>query len=58
MTDTARDFEILLARIESAIDQHQKQSRNPDPREVERLQRWRRELLLQMADSRRSEWGD
>ena len=51
MDDTARELEILLARIETAIDQHQKQSRHPDPREVERLQRWRRELLLQLADS-------
>ena len=58
MDDTAREVELLLARVEAAIDQHQKQSRDPDPREVERLQRWRRELLLRMADSRRSEWGD
>lgn len=58
MGDTARDIEILLARIDTAIDHHQKQSRDPDPREMERLQRWRRELLLQLADSRRSSWGD
>ena len=55
MDDTARELEILLARIETAIDQHQKQSRHPDPREVERLKRWRRELLLQLADSNNSE---
>lgn len=58
MADTTRDVEILLARVESAIDQHMKQSRDPDPREVERLQRWRRELLLQLSDSGRSSWGD
>ena len=58
MDDTTRQVEVLLARIETAIEQHLKQSRDPDPGEMERLQRWRRELLLQMADSRRSTWGD
>ena len=57
MTDTARDLEILIARVESAIDQHL-QSRDPDARETERLQRWRRELLLQFADGRSKRWGD
>ena len=57
MTDTARDLEILIARVESAIEQHL-QSRDPDARETERLQRWRRELLLQFADGRSKRWGD
>ena len=57
MDDTARDLEILIARVDSAINQH-KQFRDPDPREMERLQRWRRELLLQLADDRRKCWGD
>ena len=26
--------------------------------ERERLQRWRREMLLQVADNRRAAWGD
>ena len=29
-----------------------------DDRERERLQRWRREMLLQVADNRRAAWGD
>lgn len=58
MDDTAREVEILLARIDTAIEQHQKLSRDPDPRELERLKRWRRELQLQLADNRRSTWGD
>ena len=55
MDDTARSVEILLARIDNAIDQH---LNNPDPEERKRLQRYRREILLQMADERRALWGD
>ena len=58
MTDHTRDVLLLLERIDVAIADHQRQSRDPDPRETERLQRWRRELLLQLADSRRATWGD
>lgn len=58
MADPTTDVLLLLERIDVAIADHQRQSRDPDPREVERLQRWRRELLLQLADSRRSVWGD
>ena len=58
MTDPTRDVLLLLERIDVAIADHQRQTRDPDPREVERLQRWRRELLLQMADNRRATWGD
>ena len=45
---TLRDIEALLANIDRCIDAH----RDPDPNEVERLMRWRRELLLQAADLR------
>lgn len=58
MSTEAREVETLLARIESAIKEHQRRSRDPDPQELERLQRWRRELLLSLADSRRTTWGD
>ena len=43
---TLRDIEALLANIDRCIDAH----RDPDPNEVERLMRWRRELVLERAD--------
>ena len=45
---TLRDIEALLANIDRCIDAH----RDPDANEVERLMRWRRELLVQAADLR------
>ena len=58
MANPAREAEILLARVDAAIEQLHKQTRGPDLRELEELQRWRRELMLQIADNRRStSWG-
>jgi len=54
----ARDVDILLARIDVAIDELERRTRDPDPRELDRLRRWRRELLLTLADERRANWGD
>ena len=45
---TLHDIEALLASIDRCINAH----RDPDANEVERLMRWRRELLLQSADLR------
>jgi len=51
---TRDDLLLLLQRVDEAINAH----RDPDPRETERLCRWRRELLLQFRDLDRSCWGD
>ena len=56
MTDDTRlESEGLLQRIDAALATAPVKA---DQREQERLQRWRRELLLSLADSRRAEWGD
>ena len=49
------EVEGLLQRIDAALATAPVKA---DQREQERLQRWRRELLLSLADSRRAEWGD
>ena len=43
---TLHDIEALLANIDRCIKAH----RDPDANEVERLMRWRRELVLERAD--------
>ena len=53
--DTRQEVEGLLQRIDDALRTDPVKA---DTRETERLQRWRRELLLSLADSRRAEWGD
>lgn len=53
--DTQLEVEGLLKRIDAALRTDPVKA---DEREQERLQRWRRELLLAIADSRRAEWGD
>ena len=49
MINEAREVEILLARIESAIEEHQRRSRDPDPQELERLQAEKKKELEREA---------
>nr|BDD44864.1 hypothetical protein 4 [bacterium] len=53
--DTRQEIEGLLQRIDQALATKVVRS---NPQELERLQRWRRELLLSLADERRAVWGD
>ena len=53
--DTRSEVEGLLQRIDAALASAPVKA---DQREQERLQRWRRELLLTLADDRRAIWGD
>ena len=53
--DKWSELEGLLQRIDDALKSDPVKA---NTREAERLQRWRRELLLAMADDRRATWGD
>lgn len=53
--DTRQEIEGLLQRIDQALTAKAVKS---NPQELERLQRWRRELLLTLADNKRALWGD
>ena len=53
--DTRADINGLIDRIADALATDPVKA---DPREQERLLRWRRELLLSLGDIRRAEWGD
>ena len=53
--DTTLEVTGLIERIDAALATAPVKA---DPRERDRLERWRRELLLTLADNRRAEWGD
>ena len=53
--DTTLEVTGLIERIDAALATAPVKA---DPREKDRLERWRRELLLTLADNRRAEWGD
>ena len=53
--DTRQEIKGLLQRIDAALATKAVRS---NPQELERLQRWRRELLLTLADNKRALWGD
>ena len=53
--DTQLEVEGLLQRIDDALRTDPVKA---DQREQERLRRWRRELLLTLADNKRAIWGD
>lgn len=50
--DIVDDLSRLIRDIDKALAAH----RTPDEREVERLTRWRRELMLQLADLKHYGW--
>ena len=53
--DVKADLEGLLERIDAALSTAPVKC---DARELDRLLRWRREILLRLADDRRAQWGD